>query len=742
MKVKTPLVLIILINIKLLASIPIPIFPSEINCEENPQNISNYPVIRSFQNGYIAVAWQDSTNKLVFQIYDSQGVKQGSNTIVGDNSNINRRFIKAHVGNRLLTLSAFLGNITARIYQLNGNIVNTFTVNSDSPPFFDTIDSTQLDNNRYVILWTTDAFSIYYKVYATNDSPLTTSMLVLDSSTQKYAPAIKPASNNGFIICWIQTDLINDIILCRLFDTNVGLLGSNITVATYASYSRDTRALSIERLLDGNYVIAYNTYSTYFNTFYAILSSNGSVLVTPKTIHVQDGNDGRSPDIASLLNGGFVIVYYGKSCPLCYNNIYLQTFNSSYNPIGNVNILNVDNLTDKNDPSVIGLIDGNYASAWASHNQYSSNSGYDIYFNIFKDVSIQCKDISVYIKTEDTINIDFGSNITDLNISTVNIIFNSLPQDGQLLLNNNGNTVPINTPITYNLISYQSNSNSGEIGLPYKVISSNGSEADCYLHINICYSTCETCEQIGTNSDHQCLTCRNDYLKINSSCFPLCPSSFEGSSYFYDESTNSCKNCISPCNECLSETSCISCTDGYILLEGVSINNCVTSCPIGYWQSGSICKKCDTLCASCLTSSTDCPSCISTAFYLPKNKCVAECEIGYVFNNQNTCISCKSQNLYYSDGKCTTQCPSDQSLDDNNICLCPNFKYNGICYDYCPPGTVSDTFKKICYDCGTIGKYYYNGLCVDSFVQSSSMETNCPSDENCDDSKLIINCNI
>ena len=53
-----------------------------------------------------------------------------------------------------------------------------------------------------------------------------------------------------------------------------------------------------------------------------------------------------------------------------------------------------------------------------------------------------------------------------------------------------------------------------------------------------CYETCQTCEQSGDSSNHNCLTCKSDYslrLKDNDNhenCYPSC------SNYYYIDESN------------------------------------------------------------------------------------------------------------------------------------------------------------------------------------------------------------
>ncbi len=53
--------------------------------------------------------------------------------------------------------------------------------------------------------------------------------------------------------------------------------------------------------------------------------------------------------------------------------------------------------------------------------------------------------------------------------------------------------------------------------------------------------------------------------------------------YFITTPTLQCNFCISPCQSCKNYTNCISCVMGYLLYQGI----CVENCPIEYYVDGS-----------------------------------------------------------------------------------------------------------------------------------------------------------
>jgi hypothetical protein len=713
------------------------IYPAEQLCNDNSLTDTYYPHVKKLDNEYFVIAWYDYTNlEILFQIYDQVGRKSGTNINTGPADGVNRRYIEALPGNKFIIASSSGGSITAKIYDHNGAIVSTFQVNDDQPGFLDDIEIARLDNNRIVILWTQTNMIIMYRVFTSSGSPLTPSTMLQENTTVKCAPIIKAGPGNSFLICWRRIDIPYDYLYCRFYDINGPLGGANITIDTFLTYSRDLIFMSMDRLINGNYVITYNIYvPSNYDTFYAVLSADGNVLVSRTAVNVSNGYTMESPEVTAISTGGFMIGFDGQTCGICDFNIYLQKYDSNNSPVGSNTVIPVDSISTKYDASLAGFNNGGYVIAWDSYNQASGTSVGDIYFNIwYGDEDIICNDISMMVINSINTPLDFGSNVTDDYIDEVKIIFNSLPSSGSVLLTN-GNPVMVNVPYPYNLLTYQSDDSSGVYNFMYTAVDYFGNNSPvCNITISKCFSTCQTCTHAGTSTDHQCTTCKIGFFSFGSFCYEICPVT-----YFPDKSTSTCVKCSSPCDQCTDQSSCTSCSNGYLLIDNQITNNCQSSCPAGYFLSNTTCKQCDYLCAACSGSATVCSSCISTAFYLKeKSQCLTHCPTDYASDELNICTLCKSINKFYSLRKCVASCPSDEYPNPNGSCApCTNYLYNGICYDSCPQGLINDTVNKTCYLCSDIGQYFYNNSCVQECPAGYyNNNYNC---ENCPDGKILYN---
>ena len=199
-----------------------------------------------------------------------------------------------------------------------------------------------------------------------------------------------------------------------------------------------------------------------------------------------------------------------------------------------------------------------------------------------------------------------------------------------------------------------------------------------------CYGFCETCEEVGSPSEHKCIDCLEGYSKLNNNnnCYQDCTHY-----YYFNEDEY----------VCLNENKCPS---GYKLIESTNkciknckdvnkyeySNMCIQQCP-EYWTDTNddhICKlDCTKFNLYYNFEKTSCINSIPKGYYLENNdnkyigKChenCEECEIGPTENNNN-CLKCKSTGtIYYDFGNCRENCIHGNYIDENSVkkCKCSN----------------------------------------------------------------------
>lgn len=171
----------------------------------------------------------------------------------------------------------------------------------------------------------------------------------------------------------------------------------------------------------------------------------------------------------------------------------------------------------------------------------------------------------------------------------------------------------------------------------------------------------------------ECLLCKNFKMEKNGACVQSCP---EGTR----ELKSLCLQCDSNCLSCTSvydKESCQTCKDGYLMIEGD--NRCFTSCPEGYFRHDptvSVCKKCDSKCATCVVSADMCTTC-HPGMILKDNRCKLPeviCKTGEYKDSTGHCQPCREG------------CVECTSLDICTMCRNKWIMHNNTCLETCPTG--------------------------------------------------------
>lgn len=181
----------------------------------------------------------------------------------------------------------------------------------------------------------------------------------------------------------------------------------------------------------------------------------------------------------------------------------------------------------------------------------------------------------------------------------------------------------------------------------------------------VCPLPCRSC----SNATTTCLSCylwAADSLFFNSTCLPLCPP------LTYQANVGglgSCLLCDSKCAQCSdSSTNCSSCLSPYFYYAA----SCYSACPAATYPSAAICLACPANCSSCSSLSL-CLGCVSPAS-LYNGSCYSSCpQLTYAFSG--VCVNCAAL---------CSQCSAA-----NGSCLgCLNgtLLYGGSCWSSCPAG--------------------------------------------------------
>ena len=237
---------------------------------------------------------------------------------------------------------------------------------------------------------------------------------------------------------------------------------------------------------------------------------------------------------------------------------------------------------------------------------------------------------------------------------------------------------------------------------------------------------CDKCDKTDLT---KCIVCNKDYpILYESKCYATCPVRT-----YYDEEAKTCKPCINGCLKCLDGLTCescdmmhwrypndklcyeecpdttfvnstvlecydcpgencryccpnnpklcLECLPGFLeLYDNEGYRYCVSECPEGYYQNGTMCLRCQTNCKSCIDNK-NCTIC-RDPYLLLEGKCIISeqgegiCPLGYVKIGKE-CFRCKQF------PNCAI-CPHDD-LSICEECFWPLILYGTECVTECPP---------------------------------------------------------
>lgn len=119
-----------------------------------------------------------------------------------------------------------------------------------------------------------------------------------------------------------------------------------------------------------------------------------------------------------------------------------------------------------------------------------------------------------------------------------------------------------------------------------------------------------------------------------------------GVGYYFNSSIVSCSPCATDCLICNSVAFCQLCRSGYYIFSlNVTINQCLGTCPGGYYGNaqGGSCQPCLYPCLNC-TSSLDCIACQTGVLY--QSRCISACpDTTYLNQTAVSCLSCQGNCL-------------------------------------------------------------------------------------------------
>jgi len=263
--------------------------------------------------------------------------------------------------------------IFAQRYDADHHAVgNSFRVNTNQSGSQTAPSVAALADGGYVVTWTgpdTSYKGIFAQRYDAAGAPVGTEFNVTTSPVYQEASSVVGLANGGFVVTWhtFNSSFANDAIVGRLYSPS-GVAGPEFTIDTGASTFPSVAALST-----GGFIVTW-TESVSGNREIFAQMYDASGAASGAQMHVNSTTSGTQTlsQVASLIGGGFVIVWESDGQDGSGGGVYAQRYDASGHQVGTETLISVS-ANNQGTPSVAALADGGFMVMWNSVGQ----DGYD-----------------------------------------------------------------------------------------------------------------------------------------------------------------------------------------------------------------------------------------------------------------------------------------------------------------------------------------------------------------------------
>ncbi|NGX61758.1 MAG: hypothetical protein K940chlam9_01247 [Chlamydiae bacterium] len=255
--------------------------------------------------------------------------------------------------------------------------INNYTTDDQKYPSI-----ASLNDGGFVITWQngngeTSAFDIFGQRYAQNGTLVGDEFQVNSYTTSdQQNPSITALSDGGFAIVWDSPDQDGSLdgVYGQRYDSSGVQVGGEFQVNTYISSQQDDP--SITGLSDGGFVVVWESFGQDGDAdgiFGQLYGQNRTLVGDEFQVNFRIVDDQKDPSVASLNDGGFVVVW-DSDAPLT-PGIFGQRYGQNGTVVGNEFQVNTFTRYYYGDPSITGLSDGGFVVVWESDDQDEDNLG-------------------------------------------------------------------------------------------------------------------------------------------------------------------------------------------------------------------------------------------------------------------------------------------------------------------------------------------------------------------------------
>ncbi|OCW56502.1 tandem-95 repeat protein [Hoeflea olei] len=257
-----------------------------------------------------------------------------------------------------------------------------FLVNTFTSSFQRFSAAAGLETGGFVVTWSSfgpdgNAYDIVAQRFDANGGKIGGEFLVnnLFTSGQQAWSSVAALESGGFVITWRATTGGSDPyeIQARVFDAGGNPAGNEFHVNTISAGYQDSP--EVAALPGGGFVITWDSQlgdGDGYGIFGQRYDGSGTPVGPEFPVNTQTAGDQRSPDVAVLADGGFVVVWTTGDAN---QEVHGQRFDAAGNKVEAEFEVNTTTTGNQNNSTVIALSDGGFLVSWLSNGNSGASTG-------------------------------------------------------------------------------------------------------------------------------------------------------------------------------------------------------------------------------------------------------------------------------------------------------------------------------------------------------------------------------
>jgi hypothetical protein len=247
---------------------------------------------------------------------------------------------------------------------------------------------------------------------STLSGTLSTFRVNFQGANDQENPRVALLKNGGAVFAWQGgVEGYQHIYACFLSPTNTFLTSTDLVVSTFTNNFQINPAVAV--LNNSNVVVVCGSFdqagpSSLQDVYGQMLSPTGQKVGTNFLINQFTPYNQRTPAVAALANGGFVVAWVSEQQQVAFNlsgidntngsspvligsgsvDIYARLYNGNGIAQGNEFLVDTNALSPCANPSVAAAADGSFMIAWSGRDTVNPTNGWDIYARTFSSAGV------------------------------------------------------------------------------------------------------------------------------------------------------------------------------------------------------------------------------------------------------------------------------------------------------------------------------------------------------------------